>query len=152
MTTRQTHEAMSNDKQSEPLALAHPPGLMTIDGSLAPAAPADLRTTGLDPMIVSDLALKAAYTVPQFTAEWAARRLHLPQALLNEVLEQLRTDHMVEVLGQAGPFGFRYAITNRGRERASRLLEISGYIGPAPVSLESYTAMLEWQLARCRRK
>ena len=125
----------------------HPPGLMTIDGSLAPAAPADLRTTGLDPMIVSDLALKAAYTVPKFTAEWAARRLHLPQALLNEVLEQLRTDHMVEVLGQAGPFGFRYAITNRGRERASRLLEISGYIGPAPVSLETYTAMLEWQLA-----
>ena len=82
--------------------------------------------------MVSDLALKAAYTVPQFTAEWAARRLHLPHALLHEVLEQLRTDHLLEVLGQAGPFGFRYAITNRGRERAGRLLEISGYVGPAP--------------------
>ena len=29
-----------------------------------------------------------------------------------------------------------------------RLLEVSGYIGPAPVSLEAYTAMIEWQLAR----
>jgi hypothetical protein len=138
---------MNNHRWSEALALAHPPGLMAIGGAFAPAAPADLRATGLDPMVVSDLALKAAYTVPKFTAEWAARRLHLPQTLLNEVLEQLRTDHLLEVLGQAGPFGFRYAITNRGRERATRLLEISGYIGPAPVSLETYTAMLEWQLA-----
>jgi hypothetical protein len=141
------HEAMNNYKWSEALAQAHPPGLVTFGGEFAPAAPADLRATGLNPTVVSDLALKAAYTVPQFTAEWAARRLHLPQTLLNEVLEQLRTDHLLEVLGQAGPFGFRYAITNRGRERASRLLEISGYIGPAPVSLETYKSMLEWQLA-----
>src|SRR5262249_54927112 len=132
---------------SESVAVAHPPGLMTIGELVAPAAPSDLRATGLDPMLVSDLALKAAYTVPNFTAEWAARRLHLPQTLLNEVLEQLRSDHLLEVLGQAGPFGFRFAITNRGRERASHLLEISGYIGPAPVSLEIYTAMLERQIA-----
>ena len=147
MTKRQTHEAMNDDTRSEPSALAQPPGLITIDGALAPRHLRTCTPPDLDPMVVSDLALKAAYTVPQFTAEWAARRLHLPQALLNEVFEQLRTDHMLEVLGQAGPFGFRYAITNRGRERASRLMEISGYIGPAPVSLETYTAMLEWQLA-----
>src|SRR5207253_654996 len=62
-------------------------------------------------------------------------------------LEQQRTDHLLDVLGQAGPFGYRYAISGRGRDRATRLLEISGYIGPAPVSLASYTAFLEWQLA-----
>jgi hypothetical protein len=147
MPTRRTQNVMNNHKRSEALTLADPPGLMRIGGEFAPAAPADVRATGLDPMVVSDLALKAAHTVRQFTAEWAARRLHLPQALLNEALERLRTDHLLEVLGQAGPFGFRYSITNLGRERAARLLEISGYIGPAPVSLETYTAMLEWQLA-----
>jgi hypothetical protein len=114
----------------------------------APAAPADVRGTGLDPIVVSNLALKAAYTVPQFTTEWTSRRLHLPQAIVSEVLEQLRTDHLLEVLGQVGPFGFRYGITNRGRERAGRLLEVSGYVGPAPVSLESYNEMMAWQLAQ----
>ena len=81
-------------------------------------------------MVVSDLALKSAFAVPQFTTEWTARRLHLPQTIVSDVLEQLRTDHLLEVLGQAGPFGYRYGITSRGRERAERLLQISGYVGP----------------------
>jgi predicted ATPase with chaperone activity len=68
--------------------------------------------------------------------------------LAGELLEQLRTEQLLEILGSSGPFGFRYAISGRGRERAARLLEISGYIGPAPVSLEAYTAMIEWQLAQ----
>jgi hypothetical protein len=123
------------------------PRLTPIAGGSAPAAPGDPRDTGLDPLTLNNLVLKAAYTVPQFTAEWAARRLHLPQTLVTEVLEQHRTDHLLEVLGQAGPFGFRYAITARGRERAERLLEVSGYVGPAPVTLASYTAMMQWQLA-----
>src|SRR5205085_11815622 len=53
-----------------------------------------------------------------------------------------------ELRGDAGPFGFRYAASQRGRERAAGLLEISGYIGPAPVSLAAYTALLEWQVAQ----
>src|SRR5262249_6958352 len=60
----------------------------------------------------------------------------------------LREDRLLEVLGQAGPFGYRYGITQRGRERAARLFEVSGYVGPAPVSLAAYTALLEWQLAQ----
>src|SRR5205823_8687239 len=35
----------------------------------------------------------------------------------------------------------------RGREQAVRLLEVCGYIGPAPVRLEAYSAMLRWQFA-----
>jgi hypothetical protein len=124
------------------------PRLTQIGDGIAPAAPASIRDTGLDPIILGNLILKAAYTVPQFTAEWVARRVHLPQTIVGEVLEQHRTDHLLEVLGQAGPFGFRYAITSRGRERAGRLFEISGYVGPAPVTLASYTAMLEYQLAQ----
>jgi MoxR-like ATPase len=127
---------------------AHRPPLIAIGDERVPKAPTDLRSTGLDPIVVSNLALKAAYTVPQFTTEWTARRLHLPQPLVSEVLEQLRTDQSLDVLGQAGPFGFRYAITNRGRERAGRYLEITGYVGPVPVSLESYNAMMEWQLTQ----
>ena len=58
---------------------------------------------------------------------------------------------MVEPLGQLGPFNLRYTITQRGRERVGRLMEICGYLGPAPVSLEAYTALLEWQIAHSPR-
>jgi hypothetical protein len=98
--------------------------------------------------VVSHLLLKTAYTVSQFTTEWAARHPHLPQGVVGEVLEQLRSDSMLDILGASGPFGFRYAISGRGRERAARLMEISGYVGPAPVSLEDYTAMVAWQVVR----
>jgi hypothetical protein len=121
-------------------------GLVFQGSDFIPAALKDLRSTGLDPAVVAHLALKAAYTVPQFTTEWAARRLHLSQPVVGEVLEQLRSDSMLDILGASGPFGFRYAISGRGRERAARLMEISGYVGPAPVSLNDYTAVMEWQV------
>jgi hypothetical protein len=126
----------------------HLPPMMSMGQELAPQAPTDPSDAGISPAVLRDLALKAAYTVPQFTTEWAVRQLCLPQVLVGELLEQLRTEQMLEILGSSGLFGFRYSISGRGRERAARLMEISGYVGPAPVSLESYTAMIEWQLAR----
>src|SRR5581483_9078573 len=108
------------------------PRLIRVENDYAPQAPRDLAETGIDPAFLADLALKAGYTVPNFSTEWAARRLHLPLPLMQEVMEQLRVDRLVEVLGQDGPFSYRFAVTQRGRERAGRLLEISGYVGPAP--------------------
>jgi hypothetical protein len=126
----------------------HLPPLVPAGGGLAPKAPTEPRDAGYSPAILRDLALKVAYTVPQFATEWAARQLCLSPLLTAELLEQLRTEQMLEVLGSAGPFGFRYTISGRGRERAARLLDVSGYVGPAPVSLAAYTAMMEWQMAQ----
>jgi predicted ATPase with chaperone activity len=127
------------------------PRMIPLGAGMAPAAPAEVRDTGVDRGTLLDLALKTAATVPQLNTEWAARELRLPQAVASELLDQLRGDHLLEVLGQAGPFGYRYAISGRGRERAARLLEVSGYVGPAPVALGAYTALLEWQLAHTPR-
>jgi hypothetical protein len=127
---------------------AYLPPLRTHEGELAPLAPTDPREAGISLATLRDLALKTAYTVSQFNTEWAARQLCLPQVLVGELLDQIRADQLLDVLGSSGPFGLRFAISARGRERASRLLEVSGYIGPAPVSLEAYTAMINWQLAR----
>lgn len=132
----------------DPEKPAHLPPLLAASDGLAPRAPTDLREAGISPAILRDLALKAAYTVPQFTTEWTARQLRLPQVLTGELLEHLRTEQQLDILGSSGPFGFRYAISGRGRERAARLLDVSGYVGPAPVSLDAYTAMIEWQLAQ----
>src|SRR6267378_2259762 len=67
--------------------------------------------------------------------------------LVQELLEQLSIARLVEALWETGSGGNRYKITDRGREHAARSLEICGYVGPAPVRLEAYSAMLRWQFA-----
>lgn len=124
----------------------HLPKMISVGDVFAPAAPVNVEATGIDGAYLSDLALKFAYTTSQFSTEWAAQRLQLPQAFVGEILEQLKSELMLEVLGSLGRIGFRYRISARGRERAAQLFEVSGYVGPAPVSLEAYTAMIEWQL------
>ena len=93
---------------------------MTDGGELVPKAPTGLRDAGISPATLRDLALKAAYTVPQFTTESAARQLCLPQVLVGELLEQMRNDQLLDILGSAGPFGFRYSVSGRGRGRSPR--------------------------------
>ncbi len=124
---------------------SHEPRMISIGDALAPEAPFSLRDSGIDPDTLADLTLKLAHTVPQFTAEWATQRLCLPLGKVEELLDQLKTDKMIEILGQDEALNYRFAITGRGGERARRLLEICGYIGPAPVSLEAYSAFLDWQ-------
>ena len=125
------------------------PALLELaDGESAPQAPASLAEVDVDPARLKDLTLKFAYTTFNFTTEWAAQRLHLPIQITEELLQDLVRDTMLQVLGQVGPFTYRYTITQRGAEEAARLLEVSGYVGPAPVSLQSYIAMLDWQISR----
>ena len=121
--------------------------MVDLAGTSAPAAPRDLGETGIDPAVLAALALKMAYTVPQFTTETAVERLCLPWSLVGELLQGLRSDKLLQVLGGSGPFGHRYSITDHGRERAGRLLDVSGYVGPAPVSPDAYSGLLEWQFA-----
>jgi len=128
------------------LASAMPPLLETDSGSV-PEAPTNADATGVSKAILLDLALKLAHVSPGITTESAAQSMHLTQMLTATLLEQLRAEQLLEVLGKDG-FGYRYAISQRGRERAARLLDIAGYIGPAPVSLASYQQMLQWQMAK----
>jgi hypothetical protein len=120
--------------------------LIDVDGEPAPAAPQALNETGIDPQHLVDLATKLANTVPSFTSEWAADRLCLPVQLSDEIFWQLKDEQYIEILGQNGPLSYRYALTNRGREQAKRLMEFCGYVGPAPVSAVSYAEFLNWQV------
>ena len=136
-----------NPQPASPAAPAHPhlpPFVRTATG-YAPQAPTTLEETGLDAWILHDLALKLTATVPHISTETAADRLRLPTTLVEKIFWQLKQDQLVEILGQTGEFGYRYAATQRGRDRARASMEICGYIGPAPVSLRAYSAMLDWQ-------
>ena len=127
------------------------PRMVETEGGPAPESPSDVAATGIDRSILLDLVLKLVHSMPNVTTEWASQRLVLPRMVMADLLEQLRRDFMVEVLGQSDAVGYRYAISHRGREKVARSLDVSGYIGPAPVSLEAYQAMLYWQIQNAGR-
>ena len=124
----------------------HLPPLIRTDTGWAPQAPKTLEDTGLDAWVLHDLALKLTSTVPHLSTDWAADQLRLPSDLVEKIFWQLKEDQLVEILGQTGEFGYRYAATHRGRDQARRSMEVSGYVGPAPVSLNAYTSFLDWQV------
>jgi hypothetical protein len=117
------------------------PPMHRVGDLIAPNAPQDIAAAGLEEAALTDLVVKLAYTVARFTPDWAAQRLHLSVTLICQLLQKLAIDGLVEeVMGVS-----RYRITQQGREQAVRLLAVCGYIGPAPVRLETYAAMLRWQ-------
>ncbi len=142
-------EMLSGDAHWPPAQVStasspHLPRMVDVDGVLAPQASSNVEETGIGQEVLSDLSLKLGATVPRFTSEWAAEQLRLPLQLVETVLWHLKEDQLLEVLGQTGLLTYRYATTQRGRDYARHLLDVSGYVGPAPVSLESYSAMLHW--------
>lgn len=123
------------------------PPLARIGDVIAPKAPQDLASSGLEETALTDLVLRLGYTVSRFTTDWVAKQLHLSQNLAREVLEKLAFDGMVEQLWQTSQASAHYKITDNGREHAARVMELCAYVGPAPVRMEAYAAMLRWQFA-----
>jgi hypothetical protein len=123
------------------------PPLHRVGKLIAPKAPQEFAAAGLEARVLVDLLVKWGFTETRFTTEWVAQKLHLSPALALKVLERVCLEGMVEQLWQTGQGGHHYRITTEGRQHASRLMEICGYIGPAPVGLEAYASMLRWQFA-----
>ncbi|MGO9465851.1 MAG: ATP-binding protein [Isosphaeraceae bacterium] len=138
--------APAPSKEKDP----HLPPLHRVGNLIAPKAPQEIATTGLEPRILADMMVKWGFTETRFTTDWVSQRLHISPLLARKVLERVCMDGTMEQLWETGEGGHHYRITDQGRQQASRLLEICGYIGPAPVSLESYAAMLRWQFANMR--
>ncbi len=125
----------------------HLPPLHRIGNLIAPTAPQDIASAGLGERVLTDLALKLAYTVARINTEWVAQQLHLSLPLADEVLYQLGAEGLIQETLRTGPGKSHYSITPQGRETAERLMDVCRYIGPAPVSLNAYAAMLRWQFA-----
>ncbi len=113
--------------------------------AFAPPIPESIEETGLSFQFLADLALKTAATESTLTTASIAERLCLPMPLVEQLLQHLYSEKLVEIRGGVGFNNNRYALLDRGWEQLKRLLEISGYVGPAPVSLAAYTAMMRSQ-------
>jgi hypothetical protein len=112
---------------------------------LAPKAPVDLASVGTEKEALSEMAVKLAATVARFTTEWVSKELHLSLPLVRMLLERLAHEGLIEELWQTGQGSSHYKISQQGRDHSFRLMESCGYVGPAPVPLDTYSAMLRWQ-------
>src|SRR5918996_602382 len=113
--------------------------------SLGPPTPEEIADTGVHEAFLCDLALKHVSMLPEPTTISVAERLHLPRALTEEILYHLYREKLIEMRLQSAVGATRYAMLDHGWERVTRLYSQSGYLGPAPVSLEDYGHMMRLQ-------
>ncbi len=113
--------------------------------AFAPPVPESLEATGLSFQFLADLALKTAATESTLTTSAVAERMCLPLLLVEQLLQHLYREKLVEIRGSVGFNNHRYALLDRGWDQLRRLQEISGYVGPTPVSLTAYSAMMRSQ-------
>jgi hypothetical protein len=57
----------------------------------------------------------------------------------------MRAERLIEVKGSegSGTAGYRYSLTDLGRDRARQYLDANQYVGPAPVPLDAYTRQMK---------
>jgi predicted ATPase with chaperone activity len=109
--------------------------------------PASIAELCLERSLVWDLALKTLFYRGRLSRAELSAELKLSSSVMEEVMSALSYDNLATVLGAstAGPSGYVYALTDKGRERAETALARSGYVGPAPVSLDDYVAQVSEQ-------
>ena len=92
----------------------------------------------------SPLALKVLYH-GELSGTELADEVKVAYGLLEPLLQSARQEQLVEVRSAfgAGTAGYRFALTERGRERANQYFETNGYVGPAPVPLDQYVRYVE---------
>ena len=108
-----------------------------------PAPPLTLADTGLRADQASELLLKTLVG-GELSGTTLADRLSLPYSILEALIEHARVEKLVEVRGAAGAgtAGYRYVLTDLGRDRAGQYLDLCRYVGPAPVPLSQYVAYM----------
>jgi hypothetical protein len=108
---------------------------------MPPAPPATLEETGLHPDTLGQLLLKTLVS-GEATGTALSDKLRVPYSVLDVLIQHGRVEKLLEVRGAsgAGSAGYRYALTDLGRDRAHQFFELSRYVGPAPVPLAQYNA------------
>ena len=110
--------------------------------------PSSIEETGLDLAFIADLALKYIFFNSMTTAQMITDTIAMPfYNVVDRALVLLKREELIEVAGSNG-FGelaYQYIATPKGASRAREVLARSTYVGPAPVTLETYWDVVKAQ-------
>ncbi|MDH4256420.1 MAG: AAA family ATPase, partial [Gammaproteobacteria bacterium] len=108
--------------------------------------PTTLEQTGLSLTFLADLLGKHLANAGVLATSQLIERLALAGPIVDQVLQFMRAEGRVEVRSRLGlDAELRYGLTDRGRLEAADALNRGGYIGPAPVTLPDYVALVQKQ-------
>jgi len=109
----------------------------------APPIPRSLADTGLPQDLIEQILIKTLYG-GESSGHVLVERMKLPYGLVEPLVERLRAERLIEVRGASGSgsAGYRYALTDAGRDRARSFFEVNHYAGAAPVPLAAYVAQM----------
>lgn len=114
-----------------------------------PPEPSSIAETGLGMGFINDLVLKVIYFYGNITGQQLAEATKLPFLdVIDKSLEFLKLEEYVDIIGAQGGFSersFQYVIANKGRLKINEVLARSQYVGPAPVPLDAYIAIVARQ-------
>ncbi len=112
-----------------------------------PEVPETLKDIGLTYSFIEDLVIKHALSLRVFSINEMCDSIKLPMFIVNKVIDQLRENHLLQVkgAGQVSRLSYTFILTEAGVRKANDLLNISRYIGPAPVSYRAYRNQVESQ-------
>jgi energy-coupling factor transporter ATP-binding protein EcfA2 len=158
MCPRECKEEYMNDTLSfaAPVAVsgtasgppAMPPGELEI-AAILPRQPRTVSDTGLESRLLCALLLKTLHATGRAPLPLLAGKLRLSMSVLRELLGAMTVDQQVEVAWSGdSDIDVQYQLTPIGQRAALVCLDECRYVGPAPVTLASYRAMVERQSLR----
>ena len=109
-----------------------------------PTEPEDMNGTGVNTLELLNLLLKHMYATRIETVVQCIDAMKLPPHLVQELVRMGVTRELLVAMGSNGAT-IRYTLSEQGRRWAQDALKASQYIGPAPVSLDSFCARVRMQ-------
>jgi predicted ATPase with chaperone activity len=115
-----------------------------------PHVPKSVEQTGLELPFIADLVLKHILFMGEFKLAALSEATKLPVSIVDSAIEVLRREKLVEIKGAAeyARSTYNFTISGQGKHRAGELLEVCRYVGPAPVPLDEYKKLVEFQTVR----
>ncbi len=113
-----------------------------------PGEPADLAATGIDQNDLLSLLVKLIYLNRLNTVREYVEAIKLPLQLVVELVTVAVDRRLLHALGSRRSeslLDMSYALTDEGRHFAKGALERSGYVGPAPVTIEEFNEQVSLQ-------
>jgi predicted ATPase with chaperone activity len=110
--------------------------------------PRSIDATQIPQPFIDGLVLKTLYFGGTMEGWQIAKALRLHfSSVVEPILDQLKAKHLIEVIGGSNlnRASYLFAITDKGGQRARELLERNRYVGPCPITLEHYIAVVKVQ-------
>jgi len=114
--------------------------------AVRPMLPDRVEDLGIPRAMVADLFLRYLWLHGTGTLEALHQKLMLSFPILETMFHQFRQQQLLEVKGMLGN-DYSFTLTSSGRALATARSEVCMYVGPAPVSVQQYHAVVKGQTA-----